>query len=274
MSTTAVPGTQPQERKMQGFGWVPDLPDHRDHLFAVAPEVLTSLPSSTDLRDQCPLVYDQENLGSCTANAIGALFEFVGTKENFGTVMPSRLFIYYNERQIEGTVDSDSGAQIRDGIKSVAQLGVCKEDEWPYVIAQFTQKPGPPCYQNALQSKAIQYLSLVPTLSQLQGCLAQGYPFVFGFTVYSSFMTPDVAKTGVGTLPQASDSVVGGHAVMAVGYDDKAQTFLIRNSWGAAWGQAGYFTLPYAYLTTGNLASDFWTIRQVEAAAKIAAAMG
>ncbi len=264
-----VSGVEPHRRTTRGLGWVPDLPDQRDHLFAAHPQVLANLPPSVDLRPKCPPVYDQLQLGSCTANAIAGLFEFVATKESFGTVMPSRLFIYWNERQIEGTVGTDSGAQLRDGIKAVAKLGVCKEADWAYDISKFTDKPGPPCYKEALQSRAIQYLRLSQTPAQLKGCLAQGYPFVFGFTVYTSFMSDAVAKSGVGTLPQAGDTVEGGHAVVAVGYDDSSQTFIIRNSWGESWGMSGYFTFPYAYLTSTDLSSDFWTIQQVEAAAKV-----
>jgi C1A family cysteine protease len=97
----------------------------------------------------------------------------------------------------------------------------------------------------------------------MRGCLAAGYPFVFGFTVYSSFEGQEVAKTGVVSMPTPDEQVVGGHAVLAVGYDDASQAFIVRNSWGAGWGQEGYFTMPYAYLTTRALSSDFWTIRIV-----------
>ena len=86
---------------------------------------------------------------------------------------------------------------------------------------------------------------------------------MFGFTVYESFESQEVAKTGVVPMPAPGEQVVGGHAVLAVGYDDSAQTFMVRNSWGTGWGQAGYFTMPYAYLTTRGLSSDFWTIRIV-----------
>jgi C1A family cysteine protease len=266
-----VPGSEPHLRNRDSLrmGWVRDLPDQRDHLYSATSAVTAQLPQQVDLRAQCPPVYDQGDLGSCTANATAGLFEFVAMKEGFGTVQPSRLFIYYNERVIENTVNSDSGAQLRDGIKTVAKQGVCKEEEDPYIVTQFTNKPSAQAYADAKQSRAVEYMRITQVLSQLQGCLAQGYPFVFGFTVYSSFMSEDVAKTGVATLPQAGDQVEGGHAVMAVGYNNANQTFLIRNSWGDSWGQAGYFTFPYAYLTDANLSSDFWTIRQVSAAAKV-----
>src|SRR5438552_496218 len=124
---------------IQWYGWQPDLPDHRDLKFAAAPSLLRKLPAKVDLRKQCPPVYDQGQLGSCTANAIGAAFEFEQMKQNYGTgFTPSRLFIYYNERVMEHTVDMDSGAQIRDGIKSVNNQGVCPEQMLPYIISEFT----------------------------------------------------------------------------------------------------------------------------------------
>jgi C1A family cysteine protease len=250
--------------KVSRYGWIPDLPDHRDHLYAAPAEVATALPVSADLRAQCPPVYDQGQLGSCTANAIAAAIQFDQMKQKTAQIFnPSRLFIYYNERVIEHTVESDSGAQIRDGIKSVDKQGDCPEPEWPYVISKFKTKPLAKCYSDALKYKAVLYQRLTPVLSQLKGCLASGYPFVFGFTVYESFESAQVAKTGHASLPKSGEQSIGGHAVMCVGYDDAKQWFIVRNSWGNKWGMKGYFTLPYSYLISVNLASDFWTIRVV-----------
>jgi C1A family cysteine protease len=254
-------------RKIQGYGWVPDLPDGRDLLYAAPPKALGKLPPKVDLRSKCPPVYDQGQLGSCTANAIGAAFEFDQMKQRRKAFTPSRLFIYYNERAIEGTVDSDSGAQIRDGVKSVAKQGVCPETQWPYEIEEFRKKPPRPCYTEGRKNQAIQYLRLTQALSQLKGCLAEGFPFVFGFAVYESFESAEVAKSGHAPMPKAHESMLGGHAVLAVGYDEANQWFIVRNSWGKGWGMQGYFTLPYPYLLQPSLSSDFWTIRQVEAGA-------
>lgn len=247
------------------YGWIPDLPDHRDHMFAAAPAVLTALPPAVDLRSQCPKqVYDQGQLGSCTANAIAGAIEFDQMKQKLTDIFtPSRLFIYYNERVIENTVNSDSGAQIRDGIKTVAKQGGCHETIWPYKIAKFRTKPSNKAYADGLKHTAVQYQRLIQTLSQMKGCLAAGYPFVFGFTVYESFESAAVAKSGVVNYPAPGEAVVGGHAVLAVGYNDSSQRFVVRNSWGPKWGMKGYFTMPYTYLTTSNLADDFWTIRLV-----------
>jgi C1A family cysteine protease len=177
--------------------------------------------------------------------------------------MPSRLFIYYNERLIEGTVKSDSGAMIRDGIKTVAKQGVCSEELWKYDIAEFAVKPPQRCYRAALDNRVLSYQRVPQTLISVKGCLAHGYPVVFGFQVYESFESKQVAETGVVPLPATSEELLGGHAVLAVGYDDASTRFLVRNSWGPAWGQGGYCTMPYPYLTERSLSSDFWAILQV-----------
>ena len=262
--------SQLTKHKIQRYGWIPDLPDARDHLYAAPPHVLTALPTKVDLRPQCPNeVYDQGKLGSCTGNSIAGAVQFDRIKQQDPSaqeLIPSRLFIYYDERFIEGTVPQDNGAQIRDGIKAVATQGVCFEsgpNSWPYDIAAFATQPPPNCYEAALKNKVLQYSRLVQVLSQLKGCLADGYPFVFGFTVYESFESPEVAKTGVVPLPGPGDAAIGGHAVLAVGYDDKEERFIVRNSWGPGWGMNGYFTLPYSYVTNSNLADDLWTIRMV-----------
>ena len=247
------------------YGWIPDLPDQRDYQYAAPIAAIGALPTNVDLTSACPPVYDQGQLGSCTANAIAGSIQFDQMKQNLAQIFtPSRLFIYYNERDMEGTVNSDSGAQIRDGMKSVGSLGDCPEDMWPYIIANFTEKPSDTCYQTALQHKTILYQRVVRDLMQMKGCLASGYPFVFGFTVYESFESQQVAQSGHAPMPHHREKVLGGHAVMAVGYDDANQWFIARNSWGTNWGMQGYFTLPYAYFTSRSLSSDFWTIRLVQ----------
>jgi C1A family cysteine protease len=256
------------------YGWVPDLPDHRDLTYAAPAEFLTALPTAVDLRPDCPPVYDQGQLGSCTANSIGGAIQFEQIKQKVKNFVPSRLFIYYNERVIENTVQSDSGAQIRDGMKVVAKQGAPPETDWPYDISKFADKPPAIAYTDGAKNRVLSYQRVSRVLNQFKGCLASGYPFVFGFTVYDSFESAAVAQSGHANMPQPGESVAGGHAVVAVGYDDKNQWFIVRNSWGVDWGMHGYFTLPYQYLLEPNLSDDFWTIRLVQgsAAAKKAAA--
>jgi len=230
-----------------------------------APRKAGPLPKSVDLRSGCPKIYDQGQLGSCTANAIAAAVEFDQRKQNLApTFTPSRLFIYYNERALEGTVATDSGAMLRDGIKAVADDGACPETMWPYVEGDFAEMPPAPCFKIGKLHPAVNYLRLSQDLGQMKACLAAGYPFVLGFTVYESFESDDVAHSGVVPMPGSSETSMGGHAVMAAGYDDASGRFLVRNSWGVEWGMGGYFTIPYAYLTDDNLADDFWTIRLVK----------
>jgi C1A family cysteine protease len=265
-SAGAAPDTPaaPTARNISRYGWVPDLPDARDRIYAAPRPTAAALPAMVDLTSQFGPVYDQGQLGSCTGNALAGAFEYDLRKQELPDFIPSRLFIYYNERRIEGTVHSDSGAQIRDGVKTLVRQGVCPETSWPYDIDKFANKPTASCYTDALTHQATSYQRVPQVISELKGCLAEGYPFVFGFTVYQSFESEDVAKTGIVPMPSPSESVLGGHAVVAVGYDDSDERFRVRNSWGTGWGQEGYFTMPYAYLTNTGLAADFWTLRLVE----------
>jgi C1A family cysteine protease len=252
-----------EKAKSRGYGWHPDLPDHRDHKFVPTINRLI-LPPSTDLRGGCPPVYDQGQLGSCTANAIAAALEFDRKKQGLPDWVPSRLFIYWVERAFEGTIASDAGAQIRDGIKVVNKKGAPQEASWPYDIAQFTTEPPPAVWSEAYHHKAVKYQSVHQDLAHIKSALVAGFPIVFGFSVYEAFESQDVANTGVLNLPASTEQMVGGHAVLIVGFDDASQRVIVRNSWGAGWGQAGYFTMPYAYVTNPDLASDFWIIQSVK----------
>jgi C1A family cysteine protease len=216
-----------------------------------------------DLRPSCPPVYDQGERGSCTANALNAAYQFEEMKQGKENFIPSRLFVYYNERAMEGTIYEDAGAIIRDGIKTLVKDGVCPETMWEYIPSRFSIKPPQECYDAALNNQVLSYYSVNKTIRDVKQCLAEGYPVVFGFTVFDSFMSQKVARTGIAEMPKRNEQPQGGHAIMAVGYDDSKEALIIRNSWGTNWGLNGYFYMPYGYITN-NLATDFWTIRLVE----------
>ena len=240
------------------YGWHPSLPDKRNRKFLRAP---VALPPSVDWTSKLPPCYNQGDLGSCTANAIAGAVQFLQTVK----VMPSRLFIYWNERVIEGTSDSDSGAELMDGIKTINKQGVCPESEWPYEDVRLTFPPPPACYADASKTLLLQYLSVDNTvLDDIKAALVQG-PVVGGFSVYESFESDTVAASGIVPLPGPGESVVGGHAILTAGYDDATQLFKVRNSWGPDWGMNGYFTIPFAYFTDRDRANDFWLLQRITA---------
>jgi C1A family cysteine protease len=254
------------------YGWKPDLPDKRDRVYALArPQ---PLPARVDLRERFPVpAYDQGELGSCTANAVAAAVQYLrrqaGEAPEF---VPSRLAIYFNERLMEGTRLDDAGATIRDSVKSVVRFGVCPEEssppqpyDWPYRPERFVLAPPDAAYVFGRAHQAVEYARVNRSLSDLRGCLAAGFPFVFGIAVYESFESAEVARTGVVPLPGQNEAMLGGHALSAFGYDDASHSFIVRNSWGSGWGQKGYCLVPYAYLLDDELADDFWRVTRIEA---------
>lgn len=240
------------------YGWHPDLEDQRDYKYASVRKVV-KLPQFVDLRPKCSAVEDQGNLGSCTANAGVGLLEFMDAKPDNAYVNLSRLFLYYNTRLLEGNVGFDSGCTIRTTLKAIAKYGVCAETYWPYVISKFRTKPSARAYINALKRVIPGYYKL-RTLGEVKASIAEGIPVMFGFTVYENFESSEVARTGVLEMPGVCEAPLGGHCVLAVGYNDLTQKLIVRNSWGVEWGQAGYFLMPYQYVTD-KIATDFWTVR-------------
>jgi C1A family cysteine protease len=250
-------GKMPHKTR-NSYGWVPDVPDQRDYLYKAIKPVIRAR-KEVDLSDKCSTIEDQGNLGSCTAQALAGNLEFLDNMIDGTYTDVSRLFIYYNERALIDAIEYDSGASLRDGIKTLKNEGACEEILWPYVISRFDDKPPLKCYDEAEEHRIVSY-HRINTLSEMLTCLTEGYPFVFGFTVYESFESPTVAKTGKVIMPKKDEKTLGGHAVMAVGYSQSERRFLVRNSWGEKWGMKGYFTMPFKYLET--LAADFWTIRK------------
>jgi C1A family cysteine protease len=201
-------------KKVKRYGWMPDVPDQRDYLLSAVLRIPAKLPSKVDLRPLCSKIEDQLDLGSCTANALAGALEFLEMKDKVSFEDFSRLFIYYNERAMEHSIQSDSGAMIRDGIKTLAKKGVCSETKWPYLVSKFRDKPTPSCYTDAMNHQITSYRRII-TLDEMRACLAEGFPFVFGFTVYESFESQTVTKTGVVNMPKKNEQTMGGHAVLA-----------------------------------------------------------
>lgn len=247
------------------YGWKKDNDDARDlkHNFTLSDDHHST--KEIDLRSQCPPVYDQGALGSCTANAIAAAYEFDQIKEGEqDPFTPSRLFIYYNERTMEGTIGKDAGAQIRDGIKSINSVGVCPETMWPYDIKKFNELPPEDCYKDARNHHSVEYKRVEQNLEQMKQCLMNGFPFVFGIVCYKSLESEEVTKTGVVPMPKEGEEVIGGHAIFGCGFLEDKKQFIFRNSWGESWGDQGYGYIPYDYLLNSDLASDFWTVTRVQ----------
>lgn len=219
-----------------------------------------NLAPSASLREMMPPVYNQGELGSCTGNTIAAAFQYTLKKENRVEFFPSRLFIYYYERLLEGTVFEDAGAELRDGMKVIGSYGVCDELLWPYDITKFKKRPLIKAVRDAKKHTALTYRSVPQTERHLKTALALGMPVAFGIAVYTSFESEVVARTGVAQMPSPEDKSLGGHAILLVGYDDTTRRFTLRNSWGSEWGDGGYFTLPYEYVLNPDLACDFWVI--------------
>jgi C1A family cysteine protease len=270
--TTLVP------RKIQGYGWRPDLPDSRDRIFNLEEKVSlgSALPGSADLSPHMPPIYDQEQLGSCTGNGIARVLEYQSISEGEPAVTPSRLFIYYNERVIEGTVNQDAGAQIRDGIKVVVSEGAPPETEWPYSDANpgpFEQKPPAKAYRDAIKHEALVYKRIIlgGPGAPIRSALAAGLPIVFGFSVPAYFEdgTWDPTQEPL-RVPGPNDHFIGGHCVVISGYDFtgtrfKDWAFQCENSWGAGWGMNGRFWMDSHWFdANAGLASDLWVISKVK----------
>ena len=253
---------------MSGYGWLPQLPDHRDHEFL--PSVPRHrLPDSLTLDVTKIPVLDQGQQGSCTGHGTAGVVMFDQQKQGEQVVVPSREFIYYNARVYEGTQDQDSGAQVRDAVKVVAKLGVPPDSDFPYNDQVFNVRPPAQAYADATRQEALVYEAVA--YGHVDQALASGFPVVFGFTVYESFESPEVAATGVVPIPQPGEQMIGGHCVWCWGYNSSYSTMVAgmpprtkacRNSWSDGWGDGGNFYLPQAYFDAG-LCSDFWTIRRI-----------
>ena len=246
------------------YGWKASKPDARDYkLKTTNPAIYATMPASTDLRSFVPEILDQGQFSSCTANALSMAMRIARKKQGLTDQPLSRMFIYYNERLMEGDVDQDGGAELRDGAKVLATIGAPDETLWPYVDANLYLEPTETVYKSAVQDESRVYLAVEQTLNEMKLCLYEGFPFVFGATLFPEFESDTVAQTGQVPMPTGNDQSIGGHAILAVGYDDSKQVFTVLNSWGPNWGDHGYCYFPYEYLTNSYLCSDLWTIRSI-----------
>lgn len=261
MSDDIIQGAGIEVRSVRRYGWKPSLPDLRDHL---ADASGLGVLDEVDPRGDLPPVFDQGDLGSCTANAVGAAVEYDAKLNGSDPGTLSRLWIYYYERKIEGSpADQDTGAFGRDGFKVCMKIGVPLEKDWPYDPSKFAGEPSAALADESAQHRISNYRVVSRNLDSMKAVLSNRQTIAFGFTVYESFESDEVAKTGKIPMPSRGEAVKGGHEVLLVGYlKDEPNYALVRNSWGTGWGLAGYFLMPWSYLLDANLATDFRTIRR------------
>ena len=272
----------------QAFGWVPDYPDIRDYtqehdkikaVFAEGKKIKTPPPQAgpvVDLRPYCTPIENQLNLGSCTANAGVGMYEYFENRSFRTYTNASRLFLYKVTRNLLGWV-GDTGAYLRTTMGALVFFGTPPEKFWPYNVPDFDKEPTAFCYAYAQNYQALQYYRLDPAgiapaafLTTIKNFLSAGYVSIIGFTVYNSYT--QAAVGGKIPFPAPADKVVGGHAIVLVGYDDNMKikntnpggvettgALIFRNSWGTGWGAAGYGYLPYDYILR-RLAVDCWSM--------------
>jgi len=248
-------------RKVKHYGAIPDIPDQRD-IFTSFPKTIEYYQTA-DLRktNLLPDIFDQGDLGSSVAHAVLTAYIFSLKKDGiYKDINYSPQFIYYNQRIISNTTECDSGSSIRDGIKVLERLGVCKEDSYPYDVNFFKDKPTDESYEFAYKNKPfVQYRRIRLLLEDIMKSISIKLPVLLSFTVYDSFQHPDVARTGIMPVPKPGEKIVGCHAVLIIGYDIRNKYLLCRNSWGSLWGQAGCFFMPFSFVNSRNC-SDLWML--------------
>jgi len=240
--------------------------DHRD--YKLTHEVFATFPPVFDVRDKYdpPIeVYDQGDLGSCTANSSALAYKLHLKKQKAQCFEPSRLYIYANSRLLEGVaLSEDNGAELRDVMRAIKAYHVCDESVWSYESDHYFVKPDEAAYSAAKKHATFQFLGVPQDINHIKQALFDGNGVVFGFQVYASFMSDEVAKTGNVPMPNTeTETCEGGHATCIAGWDDSKKSLLVQNSWSSTWGDKGCFWMPYEYALNANLASDFWVMEAV-----------
>ena len=253
-------------------GWNPQRPDQRDREFLPTVGRLDVAQTEFALNvDKIP-VLDQGQQGSCTGHGGAGVVMYDQQAQGEKVVVPARAMIYYDARIPEGTTDQDSGAQVRDAVGGVAKYGVVPDSEFPYSDQVYDKAPSKQEYADATKQEALVYEAV--SYPNVNKAIASGFPVVFGFTVYESFESAEVAKTGVVPIPAPGEQVLGGHCTWIWGFNSAhtksgnskipPRTKACRNSWSKGWGDNGDFYLPQAYFDSGSC-SDFWIIRRIGA---------
>ncbi|MDB6138199.1 MAG: peptidase [Verrucomicrobiaceae bacterium] len=247
------------------YGWKEDAAGkHAASIVNLYHFSATPIAPSSDLRGKMPDIYDQGQLGSCTGNGIAAVLDYAHFLKAGKFATPSRLFVYYNERAKEGTINEDAGAQISDGIDVVTSLGASTEKLWPYTIAKFKTKPTKAAFTEGLKYQAVHAYKCDNTNgTDIRRALSLGFPVVFGCYVYSEIENLDLFHQTL-PLPKSGEKPLGGHCLVIVGHDDAKQVYIVRNSWGTIWGKQGYAYFPYQYVHNGRITSDCWVIDVAE----------
>jgi C1A family cysteine protease len=239
------------------YGWRPDTPDQRDHEYRPK---LIRLPRKVDLEKYCPPVMDQGSLGSCTAHGASVAIRYERNTAGLEDIAFSRLQLYYDTRWLENTINEDAGAEIRDVIKTLSKKGVGHETLWPYVVSKYRTKPGAAVYKDAYRFRALKYSRVQVNASAIKQALVNSDIVIIGISVYESFESAKVEKTGMVPMPKKDEQMVGGHCMAVIGYGQHKGYFKVRNSWGKSWGDKGNCYIPEAYLSSSNLGSDYWVI--------------
>mgnify|MGYP002777181507 CR=1 FL=1 len=250
---------QPDGHKIKLGGYRPEKRSSEDKTYASTDQ---ELPPHVDLRPYMTPVENQGNSNSCTANAMAGAYEYLANRLRGTAEDVSRLFIYYNARDLDGDTSQDEGTYLKSCVKVLRQYGACLERTWAFDIERIYDEPGEEAYEEAANFLIEDAYRLKVDLDAMRSCLAEGYPFSFGLQLFSSFQK--AGANGLVPMPDPDrEQHDGGHAMLCVGYSDADKVFIVRNSWGEEWGDRGYCYIPYAYMTHPELNGDLWTIRQV-----------